>query len=382
MRCQTEDCIPFLRPDLGADARERVLRTLDAVIGTGKSAYADEVSARLNIKSRRVLEVGCHYCWYAPFLLAKGADFYCGVDIELDLSYTGIHGGDRVEFAPIGIGEFIDSFVNCTLILGDVRDLPVTKPPFDAAFMISTSEHFDDPRASFFSLARQLAPNSEIFINHHNYYGWNGHHRAPWTIDQIDDRNSEHLKVVDWRHVVEFVQNIDTPNFLNYLRPHKLLEIVEEFFEIEEKNAILYEPSTGAGRLTSEILTQLPRYYREELETISLLIKAKRRSQMLWLDDIAEHIHRYQIELTWCEPRNGYSYLARLPSLGRLGELELVENEKLLQPAYATPAEVSEKGGGTWTIVGSSYLLFSSSDNSNPNNNGRRYILRTKGINP
>ena len=85
-------------------------------------------------------------------------------------------------------GEFIDSFGALSLSDCDIRDLPPPSDLFDAAFMVSTSEHFDDPRGSFAMISALLAPGSEIFINHHNYYGWNGHHRAPWRVQDVNPR--------------------------------------------------------------------------------------------------------------------------------------------------------------------------------------------------
>src|SRR5262249_38227020 len=57
---------------------------------------------------------------------------------------------------------------------------------------------------------------------------------------------------------------------------------------------------------------------------------------------------------------------------------QLLEDEILLTPAHASHAEIAELGGGRhshWT----SQLYFSTSDGTDPNNNGKRYALRWAG---
>ena len=58
----------------------------------------------------------------------------------------------------------------------------------------------------------------------------------------------------------------------------------------------------------------------------------------------------------------------------RRSNYSLCENDRLLGPAHSDHAEISELGGGRFSHWGSG-LIFSTSDNSDPNTNGRTYRL-------
>ncbi|HZT87343.1 MAG TPA: methyltransferase domain-containing protein [Stellaceae bacterium] len=375
MDVRAEDCARFLDANLDAGVRAKALETLARVIAAGKSDYADHIAGELPYTGAQVLEVGCHYCWYAPFFLLRGATTYAGIDVEFDPGYDRIHGPRATLQAPLSITDFIACFPNCAMTLGDIRDLPPPAAPFDAAFMISTSEHFDDARACLAALALQMAPGGEIYISHHNYYGWNGHHRSPWSVAEIDLDDPKHREVVDWNHVLRRVQNLDTPNFLNYLRMHELVEIVEDYFTITRRDCIAYDENTGRGRLTSELRRRLSRYYAEELETLSLLLNARRRPEQVTATAVQNTGHRYRIELGWIERGDGHTYVTRLPGLGRLGPLKLLEEERELSPGASDFATIAGQGGGAWTVHFGNYLHFSTSDNTDPRRNGRRYVV-------
>jgi hypothetical protein len=51
----------------------------------------------------------------------------------------------------------------------------------------------------------------------------------------------------------------------------------------------------------------------------------------------------------------------------------LYENDKPLGPAHSLPADIERLGGGRYAQLKGQGLIFSTSDNSDPNNNGRHY---------
>ena len=55
--------------------------------------------------------------------------------------------------------------------------------------------------------------------------------------------------------------------------------------------------------------------------------------------------------------------------------LRLLENSKRLGPAHTLGVEISAEGNGRYSHWGN-YVVFSSSDNSNPMTNGRSYMAR------
>lgn len=250
---------------------------------------------------------------------------------------------------------------------------------FDAAFMVSTSEHFDDPRGCFAAIATLMAPGSRIFVNHHNYYSWNGHHRAPWRVRDMDPDNPLHRAVADWAHVRNKVHNPDSPNYLNYIRIHEIIDVVSEFFAIETKRLVRFLPETGEGRLTPSLLDELGRYYREELETVELHLLARRRRDCGALPELQVEYgdHRYLIDIAWCQREIGNAFITRVPSLGKLTGLTLFEDDAPLGPSSALHDDIRKNGAGAFSVWGN-YLYFSTSDNTDPAVNGRKYRLKTE----
>jgi SAM-dependent methyltransferase len=373
-----ESWTDLLLPGLSRQKQELVLATLRLVETTGAAAYAQSIAASLNFTGRRLLEIGSHYCWYAPFFLSAGGLSYHGADLEFDRGHREISGPGGAAEAPMTFGEFIECFRAVSVTDRDIRDLPRESGRFDAAFMVSTSEHFDDPRGCFAAIAALLAPGSPIFINHHNYYSWNGHHRLPWRVQDIDPGDPRHRAVVDWAHLRRFVRNPDSPNYLNYIRIHDLVDIVSEFFVIDKKTMVRFGPETGEGRLTQAIVDEFPRYYREELETVALHLLARRRSSVQALPHLRDHgrEHRCTIEIAWSQRETGNAFITRIPSIGKLDGLMLFEDDRPLGPAGALHDRIRDAGAGAFSVWGN-YLYFSTSDNTDPASNGRRYILKS-----
>ncbi|WP_233475694.1 hypothetical protein [Bradyrhizobium brasilense] len=79
----------------------------------------------------------------------------------------------------------------------------------------------------------------------------------------------------------------------------------------------------------------------------------------------------------------GYAYLIPVKYVdGTLETARLYEDDRLLGPANTAQQEIIDKGAGrfafyrdTWNYFGPA-LMFSTSDNTDPNTNGRKYHLR------
>jgi hypothetical protein len=76
-----------------------------------------------------------------------------------------------------------------------------------------------------------------------------------------------------------------------------------------------------------------------------------------------------------------HAYKAALPSLAHLGDSDksyspakLCEDNMLLGPPHTVHAEIFRDGFGRFSHFGDS-VLFSTSDNSDPNSNGRQYTI-------
>src|SRR5262245_41893951 len=100
----------------------------------------------------------------------------------------------------------------------------------------------------------------------------------------------------------------------------------------------------------------------------------------------------FETTITKATPESGYAWVASLPKTfpGTLrflyiiskGEIDgdrsakLTENGRPLGLGGVLHAGIPQRGPGRYSHWGSS-LYFAASDNSNPNTNGRKYILRT-----
>jgi hypothetical protein len=88
--------------------------------------------------------------------------------------------------------------------------------------------------------------------------------------------------------------------------------------------------------------------------------------------------------LTRPYPRlDGYAYRAALPSLASLSDTDanptfsralMCENKMVLGPPHTAHAEIARDGWGRFSHYGDS-VIFSSSDYSDPNSNGRQYTI-------
>jgi hypothetical protein len=114
------------------------------------------------------------------------------------------------------------------------------------------------------------------------------------------------------------------------------------------------------------------------LETIALKLWARNRdggSDRPETQQFADK-HGYTIDIAWAQRERGNAFITRLPSLGKLSGLQLYEDGVRLQPGDALHDEIRKNGAGAYSICGN-YLYFSTSDNTDPASNGRRYVLKT-----
>lgn len=85
------------------------------------------------------------------------------------------------------------------------------------------------------------------------------------------------------------------------------------------------------------------------------------------------------------EHSNGRAWYAEIPELERLADnlndykspIVICENDRLLGPAHSYHQDIAKDGQGRFSHWGTA-LVFSTSDDSNPNTNGRSYLaIRT-----
>lgn len=82
--------------------------------------------------------------------------------------------------------------------------------------------------------------------------------------------------------------------------------------------------------------------------------------------------------LTYFEPDTGHAWRMPAPDPA-VSRIELFEDGKPLGPGGAMHVDIRERGLGAWShwdFASRFHVLFSTSDNSDPNENGRRYDLK------
>jgi hypothetical protein len=79
---------------------------------------------------------------------------------------------------------------------------------------------------------------------------------------------------------------------------------------------------------------------------------------------------------------NGFSYVKRLNQInefedtspdGQVSPVLIYENDKLLGPSHSQHSDIEKKGMGRYSHWKNSGLIFSTSDNTDPGQNGRNY---------
>jgi hypothetical protein len=84
---------------------------------------------------------------------------------------------------------------------------------------------------------------------------------------------------------------------------------------------------------------------------------------------------------------SGYAYIANVPEREQISDtmdapnrspVVLCEDGRMLGPAHSLHEEVRKQDGGRFSHWGT-FVMFASSDNSDPNANGREYVIIVPG---
>jgi SAM-dependent methyltransferase len=277
IRPRLQAVMKSVRKGAPADVAGLVEKTLQTILECGHLPNVEHIDSLIDMKGKRILEVGCGHCWYAPFILERGAVSYVGTDPFRDFDEKRIYNYNQLKSndwkdayitGDLPLRVFLEAFDNIGLYDEDILDLDFPASSFDGIFLITVSEHFKDPQASFQKIYDLLSPGGRLFISHHNYYSWAGHHQQPKYVSEYDAGNDEMRRVVDWNHVINFLTNDKaSTDYLNFIRIHELTGIIKKLFQIDSCQFEESKEETGGCRLTEEIRRKLPEYYREELLT-------------------------------------------------------------------------------------------------------------------
>lgn len=276
MESYISEALRFIKKDVTAEQAALVKETLRLVLECGQFT-ADDVDDHIGLRGKRILEVGCGHCWYAPFFLGRGAISYTGIDPFRDFEdhriynynqFSAQNWQDAYKRAEMSLREFIGSFENIYLYNEDILTTILPESSFDGIFLLSVSEHFKRPKEAFKKISDLLVPGGKLFIAHHNYYSWAGHHQAPKFVSEYDPGDEKMRFVADWNHLLSFIPNDGSDmDYLNFIRIHELIEIVQSMFHIEQCLFDESKEETGRSRLTDDIIRHFPQYSKKDLLT-------------------------------------------------------------------------------------------------------------------
>ena len=381
----------FLKPGLSKDRISQVEDALSIVLDTGYQSIVDDVDNAVNVKGKRLLEVGSGACWYAPLFLVKDAASYTGVDLFTSLETREIldrhfalelRTPQTLRQMPLSFSEYIQCFSNIEAIQDDILSVHYQSSSFDAAFLLTVSEHLVDVKATLQKLHDLLVVGGKLYLTHGNYYCWNGHHLAPRNVGAFNPNKSEMREVADWGHVKKFIKNnVDGPH-VNFIRLHELMKTIKDLYQIDWWKFYESPDERGGTRLTENLRAEFPEYYREELLTEMAYCTCTKVTEknLSHPDSTNEPFgHKTAIIINWYNHESGFCYITGIPSLGKLSELVLLEEFQEIGPAESLHEDIRKIGKGRYSIWGN-YLYFSASDNSDPRENGRTYLLLDRRI--
>lgn len=231
---------------------------------------------RADVFGRDVLDIGCGVGAHGVGFLLADAKSYTGIDPYMDARGQRLRNNHTGEWTQLEwcAKEIMGWTPRIRLRCVDVAEMP-PKDCFDVAVLHNVTEHVPDLEAVLAPAATHLRPGGVLIFNHHNFFSWNGHHRPPKRVDQIDDAKPEDQALADWGHV-----GFEPPpghmilRKLNRLRIAEVRAITLRHFDILDWQLIPSTPEQGAGRLTSEIRARHPDLSDEDFLTQHILCRA------------------------------------------------------------------------------------------------------------
>ncbi|MCH5377065.1 MAG: class I SAM-dependent methyltransferase [Planctomycetes bacterium] len=232
------------------------------------------------VRQRDVLDVGCGDGLHGIGFILVGANSYTGVDPWMDLDLDQVKNSAKVDRFAFGWGprEIMAKMPRIRLFNQSLEAMD-PKDQYDIAILHNVTEHLIDLKRVFAEIPSHLKPEGELLYNHHNFYSWNGHHRAPKTVAELNPDDEEQRVMADWAHL-----DFDPPpghafnRKLNRIRIPDLEAVTARYFDILEWTLVPSKDSEGAGRLMPEVRARHPQLAEYEFTTQHVLCHARVRT--------------------------------------------------------------------------------------------------------
>jgi SAM-dependent methyltransferase len=225
-----------------------------------------------------LLDVGARHGFHGIVFLAWGGRCYSATDLakdsftikQLKNQRTLNHDKTPLPFSMKEIAQLNPDRINLTV--GESE--PSGGGPFDYITLFSVTEHLKPPAKVFAGLCNHLSPKGKIFVTHHNFYCWNGHHAGPKSIAQFTDMigRGEETALADWAF---FEKPLAAS--LNRLTVDQLRREVEHYFNIQNWRVDYTQLGKGLERLNPEILKKVMPLTIEDIltQSVHMLLECK-----------------------------------------------------------------------------------------------------------
>jgi SAM-dependent methyltransferase len=229
------------------------------------------------VHERDVLDVGCGTGLHALGYVVVGVSSYTGIDPKINFSSDIGKNLNNRAWEPFGWtpNDIMRMTPHIRFIRGTFEEMP-PGDTFDVVVLHNATEHMHNLKEVFESIADILRPQGKIIYNHHNFFCWNGHHKMPKLISDIDYGDINQLKYLDWNHVAFAESRQDElSKKLNKIRINELKSITNDKFVIETWKEIPSKNKQGFNRFSEEILRKYPKYDKEEFTTQNIFCVAR-----------------------------------------------------------------------------------------------------------
>lgn len=215
------------------------------------------------IRHRKVLDIGCGFGAYGNGFLAAGASEYTGIDPQMPLDSPKVKNKRKRKRADLGMTprEIMERCPNIRLINGVFEDL-ATDDKFGAVTLHNVTEHLHNIRSIIPDMKMLFEEDGYLIYHHHNFYCWNGHHKAPVRPEAYTPGDEEQDKVADWNHILIAPDVPDDHYFntnLNQIRLDEIKAITYEHYDVEVWKEI-ESPQSVRDRLTDRVMQRLQQF--------------------------------------------------------------------------------------------------------------------------
>lgn len=228
------------------------------------------------IRHRKVLDIGCGFGAYGNGFLAAGATEYTGIDPQMPLDSPKVKNKRQRQRADLGMTprDIMERCPKIRLINGVFEDL-ATDDKFGAVTLHNVTEHLHNIRSILPDMKALFEDDGYLIYHHHNFYCWNGHHKAPVRPEVYTPGEGEQDLVADWNHIL-IAPDLPPDHYfntnLNQIRLDEIKAITYEHYDVEIWNEVESSKSVRA-RLTDTVMKRLQKF-DETLTERDLMVNA------------------------------------------------------------------------------------------------------------